>query len=207
MLDKVKKKEELLGLVSLNYDTVLDEAYKAIFGIDPNYCFSFQGKPQKEPIPLLKLHGSFNWDKIDIRGKRRNLDIIPLGSTKNYLHIPYNFIWSRALELLIQCDVLRVIGCSLSQNDIHLIDLLFKAHLEKGEPFEIQIIGPETTGESIQRTYGFFPRIQRLTQIEPPLVREETTKNAFKTWLRDKGCAMLGDDAHRTRFFRNLTNS
>jgi hypothetical protein len=148
--ERVKEKEELLGLVSLNYDTVLDEAYTAVHKKSPNYSFE---NYQDNNIPLLKLHGSFNWNHIKMRGKERSIEIIPLGASKNYLHIPYNFIWSRALELFIQCDILRVVGCSLSANDIHLIDLLFKAHLERGRAFEIQIIDREDRGSQIQQDY------------------------------------------------------
>ena len=112
--------EELLGVISLNYDRVLDEAYRAV-GNTPNYCLHFD---DHSGVPLLKLHGAFD---LEYRG--RKLPIITPGINKNYLELPYNFIWGRALEILIDCDILRVIGCSLSQNDVGLVDLLFKAHL------------------------------------------------------------------------------
>lgn len=199
-----RMKEELIGLVSLNYDNVLDEACRAIYKTSPNYSFPLRGSDHDGKIPLLKLHGSFSWSNTIINGKMRNYEIIPLGANKNYLHVPYNFIWSRALELLIECDILRVIGCSLSQNDIHLIDLLFKAHLEKGKELEIQIIGPEDQGEKIQQNFGFLPNIKRLTQIEPPLVPDPAPVNAFAAWLRYKGLRMLKDRIHRTRFLKKL---
>jgi len=127
---KTETKECVVGLISLNYDDVLDKAYKRYYG-RPNYCFTLADAPSSKCIPLLKVHGSFNWKGQKIRGRSRTVEIIPLGSTKNYLHAPYGFIWARALEILIGCDTLRVIGCSLSPNDAHLIDLLFKAHLER----------------------------------------------------------------------------
>jgi len=157
--EKTKEKEILLGFISLNYDNVLDDAYKMIYKKGPDYAF----KPSNnEQVPLLKLHGSFNWERIKIRGRERTIQIIPIGTNKNFLHLPYNFIWNRTLELLIQCDILRVIGCSLSQNDVYLIDLLFKAHLERGSAFEIQIINSEKAGDEIQHNYGFLPEIKRL---------------------------------------------
>lgn len=58
--------EIILGLISLNYDTVLDEAYAAYYG-EPDYNFSFRPTEGDKP-PLLKLHGSFNWDDIEIAG-------------------------------------------------------------------------------------------------------------------------------------------
>lgn len=188
---KTKVQEELVGLISLNYDDILDTAYKSIFKIKPNYAFPKDGNTG---IPLLKLHGSFNWQGIRIRGRKRDIDIIPLGANKNYLHIPYNFIWNEALEKLIDCDILRVIGCSLNQNDVHLIDLLFKAHIEKERPLAIQIISSKGTGEHIRKNYGFFSGIQTLEEIEPPLLPGpiEGIANPFQTWLTYKSSKMLG---------------
>ena len=199
--DTAKRKEELIGLVSLNYDRVLDEAYRTIHKSKPNYAFATH---EDHRIPLLKLHGSFNWNRVKIRGRSRNIEIIPLGYSKDYLHTPYNFIWTHALELLIRCDVLRVIGCSLSPNDIHLIDLLFKAHLERGTPFEIQIIASDRRGEDIQQMYGFFPEIKRLTQIETSLIADSGPPNPFRVWLASKGLVMLKDDIKYTRFLTKV---
>ena len=66
---------------------------------------------------------------------------------------PYNFIWGRAFDVLAKCDVLRVIGCSLNQNDISLIDLLFKVHLERADYFEIEIIDFQKQGDQIKNNY------------------------------------------------------
>lgn len=210
---KTKTKEELIGIISLNYDEVLDRAYKKYYG-EPNYCFSLEEGGSSKNIPLLKLHGSFNWDKVKIRGRSKTIEIIPLGANKNYLHAPYNYIWSRAMEILTKCDILRVIGCSLSQNDLHLIDLLFKAHLEKGDAFLIEIIGRNSTGEEIQKNYGFFPGIKTLTQIgdhkagykdEVPLVSEPSPDNAFYTWLKYKADNMLKKNIKNTKDLKFLT--
>jgi len=131
----IREKEEVVGFISLNYDGVMDQAYRLYYG-EPNYCFSLDDTaPSSTNIPLLKLHGSFNWSGARIRGRRRTIEIIPLGSHKTYLHAPYGFIWNRALEVLTRCDTLRIIGCSLSQNDEHLIDLLFKEEHIRGRCF------------------------------------------------------------------------
>jgi len=197
-----KAREQLIGVISLNYDDVLDHAYQPYFG-QPNYCFSLEDTPSSEGIPLLKLHGSFNWNRQKIRGRMRNIEIIPMGSAKSYLHAPYNFIWNRALEILIGCDTLRVIGCSLSQNDFHLIDLLFKAHLERGRAFDIEIISSEKAGQDIQKNYGFFPGVKTLSKIEGTLVPDESPVNGFKTWLKYKSIAVLGK--HRIKGTQHLT--
>jgi SIR2-like domain len=186
-------KEQLIGLISLNYDNILDRAYQDNYG-PPNYCFSLEtDADMQKNIPLLKLHGSFNWKRQQIRGRTRNIEIIPLGSNKNYLHAPYGFIWNRALEILIECDTLRVVGCSLSQNDFHLIDLLFKAHLERNVAFDIEVISDDAAGQAIRGNYGFFPRIRTLLELEEHLIPDPAPINPFKTWLKYKSIAMLKD--------------
>lgn len=195
--------EKPVGFISLNYDGVLDLAYKEFFG-NPNYCFCLD---DDDGIPLLKLHGSFEWNNKVLRGRRRSVDIIPLGSNKTYMHVPYSFIWGRALEILTTCDVLRVIGCGLSQNDAHLIDLLFKAHLEQGRGFEMEIIGPVAAGESIKQSFGFFPGIRTLVEVEGALIPERSPDNPFKTWLKYKALRVLGARPLRqTKYLRKVVS-
>lgn len=199
-----QKRERLTGLISLNYDDVLDQAFTEFYG-EPNYCCSLEVSTFPGRTPLLKLHGSFNWTGISIRGRKRTIEIIPLGASKNYLHAPYSFIWNRALEILIECDTLRVIGCSMSPNDSHLIDLLFKAHLERKEPFEIEIISSDATAETIKKDYGFFPKIKKLTELEPALVPEPDPPNPFRTWLRHKSMNMLKQQIEKTKYVKRVT--
>ncbi len=201
---EMKASEELIGLISLNYDDVLDQAFKKFYR-EPNYCFSLEeDAPCADKIPLLKLHGSFNWTEKKIRGRTKTIEIIPLGANKNYLHAPYGFIWNRALEILVECDTLRVIGCSLSPNDTHLIDLLFKAHLEKGKAFEIEIISSEDTFEQIRRNYGFFPKIRKLTEFQSGSIAELVPMNPFKAWLIYKSEDVLKRGTARTKYLRRV---
>ena len=193
-LHKESKKEALSGFISLNYDDILEEAFIEIFEKKPDYGFS--SVAQENNIPLLKLHGGFS-----LKYRKHHLPILTPGANKNYLQLPYNFIWGRALELLIGCDILRVIGCSLSQNDIGLIDLLFKAHLERDNPFEVQIVSFDPLDNKIKQQYGFLPNIKTATEIEggigggiisDPAIRDHTTgSNPFKIWLKAKVEKML----------------
>jgi hypothetical protein len=205
---KTKKKEKLIGLISLNYDDVLDRAYKAMLGRDPDYCLSLDGDSfSSKSIPLLKLHGSFNWENQRIHGNTRTIEIIPLGSSKSYLHVPYSFIWNRALDILIKCDSLRVIGCSLSPNDIHLIDLLFKAHLERSKAIEIEIIDRDEAGKQIRDNYGFFPSVTILSKLKEPLIPDSAPDNPFKTWLKYHSIAMVGEEQiKRTRYLKKVVS-
>ncbi len=194
-LHKHNESEQIIGLISLNYDTVLDKAYESFYG-EPDYNLATQRGDIGEPKPpLLKLHGSFSWDAVVINGRPRKIPIIPMGINKDYLRLPYSFIWGRALEVLAACDVLRVIGCSLSQNDVQLVDLLFKAHLERGAALEIQIISSEETGQEIRGRYDFFPKIVTAEKIEETLLPDaKRGTNVFKEWLRAKGRKVLKED-------------
>jgi hypothetical protein len=128
---------------------------------------------------------------------------------KNYLAPPYNFIWGRAFELLVKCDILRIVGCSLSQNDTGLVDLLFKAHLERGKRIDIQPIDfqPLNGHHQIMNNYGFFPGIVDPVKIEDTLITDESifkpdVGNPFKIWLKAKAERMLGDNLHQTNFLK-----
>ena len=204
--EKTRAKEEIIGLISLNYDNVLDRAYNAILRKRPNYCLSLEkNAPSYENIPLLKLHGSFSWKRRIIRGRPRKIEIIPLGASKSYIHAPYGFIWNRALEILIESDTLRVIGCSLSPNDAHLIDLLFKTHLERSKAFDIEIIDFQGAGDGIRNNYGFFPQIKTWNEIEGGLIPEPQPVNPFRTWLKYKSIALLGEDTiNKTRYLKKV---
>ncbi len=160
-------------------------------------------------MPLLKLHGSFTWQRITVYGKSRKIPIIPIGTNKNYLAPPYNFIWGSAYELLVGCDVLRIVGCSLSQNDVGLIDLLFKAHKERGRSIRIEIVGfqPLNGHHHIKNEYGFFPEIVEPKDLEDTLIADEAigkaeVGNPFRIWLRAKAERMLGAPATPTRYLR-----
>jgi hypothetical protein len=209
---KVVTKEQVLGVISLNYDTILDDSFFDIYKQKPDYCHTALSQNKSKLFPILKLHGSFNWTKIDTYGKKKEIEIIPLGISKNYLAPPYNFIWGRAYEILAQCDVLRVIGCSLSQNDLGLVDLLFKAHMARKKFFTIQIIDLPDTGKTIKNSYGFFRGIQSMEEIERPMIPlddiERDGANPFMIWLRAKARKMISDrQLARTKFLRKVCNS
>lgn len=203
-------KEDILGYISLNYDTILDEAYCEILNVKkPNYCIMPLEKNNKKnkivnPL-LLKLHGSFKWSGYSKIGKK--IPIIPIGVNKNYLQLPYNFIWGYAHEILNKCDILRVIGCSLSQNDSRLVDLLFKAHLHKKSPFEIHVIDFDDTGETIKGNYEFFTRIKNFSEIFG--VKDTNNKSlpvneSFQKWLKMNGNELEEEKKENTKYLKKL---
>lgn len=179
-------REQVVGFISLNYDRLLDEAYEEILGRKPDYGF-LPTLTAGASLPLLKLHGGFG-----LRYRNKRLPIITPGVNKNYLTLPYNFVWGRALEVLIDSDVLRIVGCSLSTNDLGVIDLLFKAHVSRRQPLLLQLIDFDPPNNTIKEDLGFFPTIERATEIEGRLITDVDISNAkastnpFKIWLKAK---------------------
>src|SRR6266853_861479 len=183
---RMNKEEDLTGVISLNYDGLIDEAYELITGRKPNYCFS-QDSSKDDSIPILKLHGGF-----DLKYREKKLPILAPGVNKNYLELPYSFVWGRALELLLDCDILRIVGCSLSQNDLGIVDLLFKAHIKRNNPPVLQIIEFDPENNRIREHFGFFPKVERALEIEGNLISDVAIRdpfkssNPFKIWLKAK---------------------
>jgi len=201
-----KDQETLIGIISTNYDTILDEAYKEIYKCDPYYAFPHT-EDKNEKIPLLKLHGSFGWDSVILFGKERKIPIMPLGVNKNYLQLPYNYIWGQAFEILVDCDILRIVGCSLNPNDIQLIDLLFQTHLTREKPFVIEIINRQDDAKMFKSNYDFLPKIRLPEEIESNLgiigvSREKDSP--LKGWLKGLGDKLPKTEVGKTTYLKKL---
>ena len=202
----IARHERLTGLITLNYDRVVDDAYETVLRRKPNYGFSLN-TADSDDVPLLKLHGGFGLTYRDDK-----LPIITPGVNKNYLELPYNFVWGRAHELLLECDVLRVIGCSLSQNDMGIVDLLFKAQLRRRkEHLLLQIIDFDPPNNRVNEQFGFFPRIETAKQIEGELISDVTIgdsttgSNPFKIWLKAKiERTMKTRDIEKTDYIKRI---
>jgi hypothetical protein len=219
--------EQLVGLLTLNYDNFLEHAIEHALGRTIDYGVEVGGSMSangKAPIPVLKLHGSFSWRSIWPIEVAEETDLslwIPPGIRKAKSEYPFNAIWGRARELL-DCDVLRILGCNLGPNDWDLISLLFTTMhgRESAQPYEIEMIGWPDGAEKLQRA---FPYLNSRSLLEIPdlgvqLIAEvlggepkdfsdlnesdqnrareaAATKisNPFDQWLRLKGELMLSD--------------
>jgi len=218
--------EKLTGILTINYEDLIERAILRIKeGVNYSLGLSIIGNPlmriSKDGIPLLKLHGSFNWKKefpVSIReGLKNDDDIlwIPPGVEKETESYPFNVIWGRAKELL-DCDILRIIGCSLSRNDWHLVSLLYttqKLNRSRRE-YTIEVINlPISDEEETLRIWGEedirkkYPHLRirhvyeleevrefvskstgaEITKIDDKTVRNFLAKtNVFEIWLRAK---------------------
>lgn len=214
--------EELIGLLTLNYEDLIERsAQNIINGV--NYIINIKTQNtnlqiDKNKIPILKLHGSFNWKKEfpisvnDIIKNNEDVLWIPPGVEKERTEYPFNILWGKAQELL-DCDILRIIGCSLNRNDWHLVSLLYitqKLNTNKKE-FIIELINSRDGCKRIKRNYAYLnikkiediKEIREFAQssIKTPGDVSETAieayidgyKNKFDMWLRAKGESIISN--------------
>jgi hypothetical protein len=200
--------ETLIGAVSLNYDNLLDcafnEVYKGInYGIN---CFCEDGNYaiNEDVAPLIKLHGSFNWKRgahsILINesqaqtAEQSDMVWIPPSVEKELDSYPYNLLWGKAFEIL-NCDVLRIIGCNLSQNDWGLISLLFNSQLKKGGDYRIELIRSQKGGLETKENHGYLKNVYVLGDLENCEDFDDTEnppENVYYSWLKAKLGAFSG---------------
>lgn len=156
--------EELTGIMTLNYEDLIERAVELVKGT-VDYSFQLTKTPsslEKGGILVLKLHGSFDWKNEFPISRKDSLkyeeDIlwIPPGVEKHREKYPFNMIWGKAQELL-DCDILRIIGCSLSRNDWHLASLLYTTQKlnRNAKEYTIEIITcPISEGEEKRESWG-----------------------------------------------------
>jgi hypothetical protein len=212
--------EKLSGFIILNHDNLLQTASQRIYNC-VNLGFKFHSKvincandEELRSCPLvIKLYGSFDWRNkipIEIEGLNstskysKNMLWIPPSIRKETGDYPYNKLAGLAYELLAKrCDVLRVIGCSLSQNDWNVISLLFNSQynqlLQHKTCYRIELIMDQFYGKQIVDNCSY---LQNLCSIEylndgdfsyykeeergRVLPKTSDLDNPFKYWLKTK---------------------
>jgi hypothetical protein len=208
-----KQFERLSGVISLNHDNLFQVASRKVHGCI-NLGFNFEqtyfkwGRPEKVPR-VIQLHGSFNWlnalpiKVVELASQNRydqDMLWIPPSILKELKDYPYNKLTGLAYELLLKrCDILRIIGCSLSQNDWNIISLLFNAQYKQFFHnklcFKIQLIMPPEAGEEVAKEMSYFKNlfpIQYLTDgnfadyKKDKSDRSSEMSNPFKYWIKAK---------------------
>lgn len=211
--------EKVISVFTLNYEDLLERSLKEQLNINTNYLVGgIANRKRKKEIPIIKLHGSFNWKNTRpvSFGDTNNIDSaealwIPPGVDKKKENYPFNILWGKAFEFLMDCDILRVIGCSLNRNDWGLIPLIYTAmRLSKKESqFDIEIIDFIDVGESVKKSYPYL-NLKTILEVKefndylidyyllkadsmiPQYVEDDLSSNAskkvniFEWWLKAK---------------------
>ncbi len=170
-------REELLGFLTLNYDQYLELAIQklGVHTVNAGVLLS-PHQEAKSPIRVLKLHGSFGWDHCwPITTSGASTLWIPPGIQKAKENYPFNLLWGLARELL-DCDVLRIVGCRLGPNDWDLVSLLFTTrHTNSGgRPYRIEVIDSPQQALQLQTTFPYLDvlSILEMGQVGNQLVSE-----------------------------------
>ena len=188
--------EELGLLLTTNYEDLLERAVQEVKG-GVNYVIKTNSEgsylsTSEAAIPILKLHGSFNWKndypiaiESDIE-EEEDIIWIPPGVVKRRQYYPFDVIWGKARELL-ECQVLRIIGCSLSTSDWELISLLFTTQrqgTEQTPQYEIELIDYPEHCSKVQQRYGYLRDIKTILEIQE--VREFLVKTYLPNYIGQK---------------------
>ena len=181
--------EELVIVLTTNYEDLIEKAMLSVKG-GVNYLIRVISsaeylKVMENSPPILKLHGSFNWkndDPILIQSNisdEENVIWIPPGMVKRRQYYPFDLIWGKARELL-ECDVLRIVGCSLSLSDWELLSLLFTTQTRRTEvyqPYIIELIDYPEKCEQIKTEYSYLRNLKTILEIS------EVQEFLVKTYL------------------------
>ena len=171
--------EELHGILSLNYDKLLEEAAEAVHKQPVDFGIGLiENSSVPKSIRLIKLHGSFYWeDNWPIsEGDRGSPLWIPPGIQKSKERYPFNILWGLAREML-NCDVLRIIGCKLSQSDWDLISLLFTTrhgNITRNQPYRVEVIDHPQHAIKLQQQFPYLDihSILEIDEIGEQLISE-----------------------------------
>lgn len=206
--------EELVCFLTLNYEDILERSIKMHLEKEVSYGFADESRRGNDRIEVLKLHGSFTWKStypIEIGTmtsvKNSTSLWIPPGVDKRKDNYPFNLIWGRATEALMGCDVLRIIGCSLSRNDWALIPIIYTLQKFRDGDIRIEVIDFPDIGKNIKSNYGYLD-ITIFSQLEEVIhpyrflfptagdkyiqreiesvFRDKNKTNPFKTWLENR---------------------
>ena len=107
---------------------------------------------------MARSTGTDSWPiQAERRGARRPL-WIPPGIQKAKDRYPFSILWGLARELL-DCDVLRIIGCRLSGNDWDLMSLLFSTrhiHVSGEGGYKIEVIDSPAHVFELKERYPYL---------------------------------------------------
>ena len=194
--------EKISGILTTNYDGVIDEALNSVYG-GVRYgqkFFSSDYSENKQCPYLIKLHGAFNWQiknsKLYISkkfGRRINVGDhtgwMPPSVYKKPEEHHFKILWQKAKDLLLGCNTLRVVGSSLRNEDWSLISLIFASQVRCKEPFTIELIIPNKEAVSeggVMERLRFLAKMKNFNSL-PIIERDETIgKNVFHYWILKK---------------------
>jgi len=207
--------ESLTGVITTNHDGLLQRAAQSAYGaLNIGFKFKSGDFRARNRVPnILQIHGSLTWifgTPLRIAALRKgstystDTSWIPPTVTKEAKSYPFNKLMGLAYEMLSKkCDVLRIIGSSLTQNDWNILGLIFNAQRHREylghSAFRIELIMPQRIGKNVEKdcsflrnlfsigslTDGDFADYKNLPEQEDP-APDSPLSNPFSYWLKEK---------------------
>lgn len=208
-----RETEHLSGIITTNHDGLLQNAFQEVFGeVSIGFPFSsvdlMQAATDRVP-PILQLHGSFTWSlRVPLAVARLKKSSsyspetvwVPPAVLKESKHYPFNKLVGLAHELLAgHCDLLRIVGASLTQNDWNVLSIIFNAQRQQRPsgvaPFHIELIMPRKACDNVLRDCSYLTNMTPIGSItdgefgafgDDPEQLDPDMKNVFFYWLKEK---------------------
>lgn len=162
--------ERLKGVLTINYDEYLERAVEHTFARSVDFgVLVGEEKPAGNALRMIKLHGSFGWEDAwpILRSTTASPLWIPPGIQKAKDRYPFNVLWGMAREML-DCDILRIVGCKLGPNDWDLISLLFSTrHVNRsGRRYQVQVIDAPLHAKNLAEAFPYLD-VRSILEVEP----------------------------------------
>ena len=209
-IDSFQEHEILTGIITTNHDGLLQLACQRVYGhVNLGIAFvsaDISSTPEAT-APLLQVHGSFTWTfgiplQVSLIDENSSYSPdavwIPPAILKESKSYPFNKLSGLSYELLSkQCDVLRIVGSSLTQNDWNILSMIFNAqrHRESNgyAPFRVELIMPQPSGDAITRDCSYLRNLIPIGQLTDGdfagyLSADITSdmRNPLFYWLKEK---------------------
>lgn len=177
LVDALQKSGVLCGVLTFNYDLSLETLCRPQF-----YYPLLENTPSDMKLPLMKLHGSLNWQETppkiclvdgvarmqyqngmwtqpSVIGPTFFKQEITIDYQKDYRAIHYKRLWRFAWDLLSQARRIIFVGFSFPSTDFHVAALFRTAHLA-GPGFQSAVVchqNDQNVCSAIERVFAGRP--------------------------------------------------
>ena len=159
-------------VVTTNYDLIVETTLGGL-GVQASYCFGSEEavSPDAGMVPILKLHGSVNWDRSQPQRstpsdppKERAFVLPPTWNKDINAQSPLRSVWRKAVQRLAMADLLLAIGHSFPVSDTHL-QYLFAEGLSRRreEPEQKRVVVVDADPDTCCRVSERLDKYQTVT--------------------------------------------
>ena len=151
------------GVITLNYDLVLERFARSLKANYPNAPTSFFRTKYifDDGIPLAKLHGSVRHGSVD-KSEESDKNVIVAPTWNKEVSQDLLLDWTLAFQLLSAANHLRVIGYSLPTADAYIKYLLRAASIKSHHLKRIDVLCRDDRRNSVRARYEEFVDPARL---------------------------------------------